>query len=135
MGSLPAEVSLCSTLTRAVQVVNTSREDVWLKPRMRIGIYQTIAHVSEDDRVCFERVTLSEDYVRMTEDRPPGVVDIREVLTSALDVGPHVTAEQVAQLRGYHQIERRLLLRHPWGCTNSTACRSGSVTVPQPSRD
>ena len=105
VGALPVEVSLCSTLTRVhqgaapVQVVNTSREDVWLKPRMRIGIYQTIAHVSEEDRVCFERVRVSEEYVSRTEDRPPGVVDTREVLTSTLDVGPHVTAEQVAQLR------------------------------------
>ena len=85
------EVSLCSTLTRVhqgaapVQVVNTSREDVWLKPRMRIGIYQTIAHVSEEDRICFERVRVSEEYVSRTEDRPPGVVDTREVLTSTLD--------------------------------------------------
>ena len=105
VGALPVEVSLCSTLTRVhqgaapVQVVNTSRENVWLKPRMRIGIYQTIAHVSEEDRICFERVRVSEEYVSMTEDRPPGVVDTREVLTSTLDVGPHVTAEQVAQLR------------------------------------
>ena len=105
VGALPVEVSLCSTLTRVhqgaapVQVVNTSREDVWLKPRMRIGIYQTIAHVSEEDRICFERVRVSEEYVSRTEDRPPGVVDTREVLTSTLDVGPHVTAEQVAQLR------------------------------------
>ena len=66
---------------------------------MRIGIYQTIAQVSEEDRVCFERVRVSEEYVSRTEDRPPGVVDTREVLTSTLEVGPHVTAEQVAQLR------------------------------------
>ena len=105
VGALPVEVSLCSTLTRVhqgaapVQVVNTSREDVWLKPRMRICIYQTIAHFSEEDKVCFEQVRVSEEYVSRTEDRPPSVVDTREVLTSTLDVGPHVTAEQVAQLR------------------------------------
>ena len=45
-GSLPGDVSVCSTLTRAqrgtvaVQVMNSSREDVWLDARLRIGLYQ-----------------------------------------------------------------------------------------------
>ena len=67
-GALPADVSVCSTLARVrkgvipVQVVNTGREDVWLKPRTRIGVYQTVVHVSEEDNVkfnvCFHAINI-----------------------------------------------------------------------------
>ena len=67
-GSLPGDVTVCSTLTRAqrgtvaVQVMNSSREDVWLDAGLRIGLYQVVDEI-ENDRVSFRRVSCSEECV------------------------------------------------------------------------
>ena len=104
-GALPADVSVCSTLARVrkgvipVQVVNTGREDVWLKPRTRIGVYQTVVHVSEEDNVCFQRVSVSEEVVTRQSGRPAPVVDSHERLGSMIKIGSHCTPTQIERLQ------------------------------------
>ena len=101
-GSLPEDVSICSTLTRAqrgtvaVQVMNSSREDVWLDARLRIGLYQVVDEI-ENDRVSFRRVSCNEEWVSLTQ--PIGINHISvSDLRKEFDVGEHCTNEQVEKL-------------------------------------
>ena len=105
IGTLPADVSVCSTVARVcrggvpVQVVNTGREDVWLQPRTRIGVYQTVVHVRDEDNVCFQRVSVNEEVVTQQSSRPAPVVGSHEGIGSGMKIGPHCTTAQVERLQ------------------------------------
>ena len=101
-GSLPGDVSICSTLTRAqrgtvaVQVMNSSREDVWLDARLRIGLYQVVDEI-ENDRVSFRRVSCNEECVCLTQTIGVNHISISD-LRKEFDVGEHCTNDQVEKL-------------------------------------
>lgn len=105
VGSLPAGISMCCTVTKVhrgvvpVQVVNTSHEDVWLKPRVRIGVYQTVDNVNDDNGVCFQRISQNEEFVTLKKSVQSRSVGTFEGLTSVLDVGSQCSREQVDRLQ------------------------------------
>ena len=76
--------------------MNSSREDVWLDARLRIGLYQVVDEI-ENDRVSFRRVSCNEECVCLKQTIGVNHVSVTELRTD-FDVGEHCTNAQVEKL-------------------------------------
>ncbi|XP_028290920.1 uncharacterized protein LOC114454569 [Gouania willdenowi] len=100
---LPGGIAVLPTLVKAtkplfpIQVVNFSQEDVWLRPRTRLGILSQVECVDNDQtEVCFQRISADQEEVTVGQQgRQTSDLDFQEVLNK-LHLGG--TEEEQAKL-------------------------------------